>query len=97
MNIELSSVVLKLISDAFRTGLFGGTPEETARRLIEERLRQLIADGTIKPTRGHADRIQNLEIAANTANATLLRSMQIHGSDPCHITEAREALTAALS
>lgn len=49
MNIELSSVALKLINDTFRTGLFGGTPEDTARRLIEERLRQLIADGTIKP------------------------------------------------
>lgn len=47
MNIKLSSVVLKLINDTFRTGLFGGTPEETARRLIEERLRQLIADGTL--------------------------------------------------
>lgn len=49
MNIELSSTALKLINDAFRTGLFGGTPEDTARRLIEERLRQLISDGTIKP------------------------------------------------
>lgn len=49
MNVELSTVALKLINDVHRTGLFGGTPEETARRLIEERLRQLLADGTIKP------------------------------------------------
>ncbi len=49
MNIELSSVALKLINDLFRTGLYGATPEETARRLVEEGLRQRIADGTIKP------------------------------------------------
>lgn len=30
------------------------------------------------------------------ADATLLRSMQEHGCDPCHITEAREAIAAAL-
>ncbi len=48
MNIELSSVALKLLNDLFRTGLYGTTPEETARRLVEEGLRQRIADGSIK-------------------------------------------------
>lgn len=51
MNVELSSIALKLVNDVFRTGLFGGTAEETARRLIEERLHQLIADGMIKPSK----------------------------------------------
>lgn len=49
MNIELSSVALKLLNDLSRTGLYGVTDEDVARRLIEERLRQLLADGTVKP------------------------------------------------
>ncbi len=40
MNIELSSVALKLINDLYRTGLFGATPEDTARQLVEEGLRK---------------------------------------------------------
>lgn len=48
MNIELSSIALKLINDLARTGLYGVTDQDVARRLIEERLRQLLADGTIK-------------------------------------------------
>jgi hypothetical protein len=50
MNIELSSVALKLLNDLYRTGLYGATIEEVARRLVEDGLRQRIADGTIKPT-----------------------------------------------
>lgn len=48
MNIEISSVMLKLIHDAYTTGLFGSSPEDAARIMLQERLRQLIADGTIK-------------------------------------------------
>ena len=50
MNIELSSVALKLLNDLYRTGLYGATPEEVARRLVEEGLRQCITAGTIKPS-----------------------------------------------
>lgn len=55
MNIELSTVALKLLNDVHRTGLFGGSPEETARRLVEERLRQLVADGTVQPATNKKD------------------------------------------
>lgn len=47
MNIELSSVALKLINDLFRTGLWGASPEETARRLIEEKLREVCSPNTV--------------------------------------------------
>lgn len=33
VNIPLSSVALKLLNDLYRTGLFGATPEDTARQL----------------------------------------------------------------
>ena len=46
MNIALSTVMLKLINDLYRTGLWGESPEETARRLIECKLRELSAPGT---------------------------------------------------
>jgi hypothetical protein len=48
MNIQISTVMLKLIHDLYATGLFGGSIEDTARILIQERLRQLILDGTLK-------------------------------------------------
>jgi hypothetical protein len=48
MNIELSSAALKLINDLYRTGLYGSSPEEVARRLIEEKLTQLLCEGILK-------------------------------------------------
>lgn len=41
MNITLSSTMLKLINDLYRTGLWGESPEDCARRLIEEKLKEL--------------------------------------------------------
>lgn len=35
--------------------------------------------------------------ALQAADATLLKSMQLHGCDPCHITEARESIAAAIA
>lgn len=47
MNIPLSSVMLKRIDELYRSGLYGESHEDVARRLIEERIRELIADRTL--------------------------------------------------
>lgn len=48
MKIELSTVMLKLINDLYRSGLYGASDEEVVRRLVEERLRQLVAEGVVR-------------------------------------------------
>jgi hypothetical protein len=48
MNIEVSTVMLKMLHDAYVSGLFGNSIEDAARIMLQDRLRQLIADGTLK-------------------------------------------------
>ncbi len=51
MNVPLSSVALKLINDLYRTGLFGASPEDTARQLVEEGLKKWLPDAARPPSK----------------------------------------------
>lgn len=41
MTITLSTPMLKMIDDLYRTGLWGGSHEEVVRRLVETKLREI--------------------------------------------------------